>query len=175
MHRSFVVVRGDSNFLELEDLRGTVFAMNEPDSNSGMNLPRRLFAPLQREGRFFGERVVSGSHEASIEHVVAGRADTAAVDCVTFALLRRYRPDALANVRIIAETPPSPAPPFATSARIDESIHAVLRESLTDVARNRELCDSLLIGAVELADESAYGIVLQYEREAEALGYPILA
>ncbi|MGA3037814.1 MAG: PhnD/SsuA/transferrin family substrate-binding protein [Vulcanimicrobiaceae bacterium] len=176
-HRSFIVVRADSRFRELEDLRGSMFAINEPDSNSGMNLPRRLFAPLNRDGRFFGDRIVSGSHSVSIELVAAGEAHAAAVDCVTYALLRRYRPSRLANIRVIAETPPSPAPPFATSARLDGGLVRVLREALAHTIHdpaNREICEPLLLGAVEIADESTYAIVLDYERESEALGYPVL-
>lgn len=176
-HRSFIVVRAGSRFRELEDLRGGIFAVNELDSNSGMNLPRRLFAPLNRDGCFFADRVVSGSHATSIELVCNRSVDAASVDCVTYALLKRYRPDAVADIRIIAETPPSPAPPFATSARIDASVVKLLRETLANVVhdpRNRAICEPLLLGAVELADESAYAIVLEYERESEALGYPAL-
>jgi ABC-type phosphate/phosphonate transport system substrate-binding protein len=176
-HRSFIVVRAGSHVRELEDLRGQTFAVNEPDSNSGMNLPRRLFAPLNRDGRFFADRVVSGSHVASIELIAAGEADAASVDCVTFALLQRYRPSATSDIRIVAETPASPAPPFATSARIDASVVTLLRQTLASVVhdpRNRAICEPLLLGAIELADESAYSIVLDYERESEALGYPAL-
>jgi ABC-type phosphate/phosphonate transport system substrate-binding protein len=177
LHRSFIVVRADSQFRDLEDLRGGTFAVNEPDSNSGMNLPRRLFAPLNRDGRFFADRVVSGSHAASIELIAAGKADAAAVDCVTFALLQRHRPSATNEMRVLAETPVSPAPPFATSARVDENLFGILRDTLASVVhdpRYRAICEPLLLGAVELADESAYAIVLEYEREAERLGYPAL-
>jgi ABC-type phosphate/phosphonate transport system substrate-binding protein len=177
LHRSFIVVPADSRMRELEELRGGTFAVNELDSNSGMNLPRRLFAPLNRDGRFFAERVISGSHVASIELVAAGEADAAAVDCVTYALLQRYRPSALTNIRILADTPASPAPPFATSARIDASVVTLLRDTLASFVHdpsNREICEPLLLGAVELADESAYEIVLRYERESEQLGYPAL-
>jgi ABC-type phosphate/phosphonate transport system substrate-binding protein len=178
LHRSFIVVRGDSRFHELEDLRDGVFAINEPDSNSGMNLPRRLFAPFNHDGRFFGDRIVSGSHVASLDLVARGEADAASVDCVTFALLQRHRPLAIREIRVIAETPASPAPPFATSARIDDALFAVLRDALASAVHDphhREICEPLLLGAVEITDESAYAVVLDYERESEALGYPILA
>jgi hypothetical protein len=52
-----------------------------------------------------------------------------------------------------------------------------LRDTLASVVhdpRNRAICEPLLLGAVELADESAYAVVLEYEREAERLGYPAL-
>ena len=176
-HRSFIIVRASSSVHDIEALRGRTFAINEPDSNSGMNLPRRLFAPLHRDGRFFEERIVSGSHAKSLELVATGAADAAAVDCVTFALLQRYRPDAVAGVRVIAETPPSPAPPFATSARVDASLLRILREALASAVHdpnNGEICEQLLLRDVEIADESVYAMVLDYERESEALGYPAL-
>ena len=177
LHRSFIVVRANSNARDIESLRGGTFAINEPDSNSGMNLARRLFAPHHRDGRFFEDRIMSGSHVASIELVAAGKADAAAVDCVTLALLQRYRPSATSELRILAETPVSPAPPFATSARVDGELFRVLREALASAIHdphNREICEPLMLGAVEIADESAYAIVLEYEREAERLGYPVL-
>jgi ABC-type phosphate/phosphonate transport system substrate-binding protein len=177
LHRSFIVVRASSDIRDIESLRGGTFAINEPDSNSGMNLPRRLFAPHHRDSRFFENRILSGSHIASIELVAAGEADASAIDCVTFALLQRYRPSATSEIRILAETPVSPAPPFATSARVDGDLLRILREALASAVHdphNREICERLLLGSVEIADESAYAIVLEYEREAERLGYPAL-
>ena len=178
LHRSFIVVHRASAIRALEDLRGAHFAINESDSNSGMNLPRRLFAPLSREGRFFSETFVTGSHVASAELVTARGADAAAIDCVTFALLKRYRPDAVLELRIIAETATTPAPPFATSRRTYPARLLAIREAVCEIARDSQyatLREALLLGDVTVADDGAYAIVMEYERDAELLGYPILA
>jgi ABC-type phosphate/phosphonate transport system substrate-binding protein len=178
LHRSFIVVHRASRFRTLEDLRGTRFAVNEADSNSGMNLPRRLFAPRNREGRFFASTVVTGSHAASAELVTAHGADAAALDCVTFALLRRYRPNAVGDLRIIAQTATSPAPPFATSQRTSAAALTAIREALSEIARNpqyAQLRAALFLSDVAMADDRAYAVVVEYEREAQLLGYPVLA
>lgn len=178
LHRSFIVVRASSTFASLEDLRGCTFAVNELDSNSGMNLPRHLFAPLSRDGRFLGERVVSGSHATSAELVREGAADAAAVDCVTFALLERYRPQTVSELRVIAQTATTPAPPFATSSRTGDELFGALRQALLSVARegrHAELRDALLLSDVVLANADAYALVLDYEREARRRGYPVLS
>lgn len=176
-HRSYIVVRAGKPRRSIEDLRGTRFAINEPDSNSGMNLPRRLFAPLARDGRFFAETIVTGSHEASAAHVSEGRADGAAIDCVTFALLGRYRPAAVEGLRVIAETPPSPAPPLVTSRLTRSSDAAGLRRALSEFMKSATYAavrEALFLAGLELCDERAYDVVMEYEREARDLGYPAI-
>lgn len=178
LHRSFIVVHRRSPFGRLEDLRGTVFAVNEADSNSGMNLPRRSFAPLHRNGRFFEHTVVTGSHARSVEFVASEKADAAAIDCVSFALLRRCRSDAIGELRIIGETPASPAPPFATSNRRSVAEVNALRLALRDVLqdqRNKEILNPLLLSGVAFTSETDYAVVMTYENQAVSLGYPVLA
>src|SRR3984893_8923412 len=48
-HRAFFVVRADFPARRLDDLRGAVFLLNSPLSNSGMNLPRRALGDRWRE------------------------------------------------------------------------------------------------------------------------------
>ena len=60
-------------------------------------------------------------------------ADATAVDCVTYAFWSRYRPEAAARTRVLAQTPPSPAIPFVTSATTPPEIVARLREALRRV------------------------------------------
>jgi len=178
LHRSFIVVRNTTPVRALADLRGTRFAINESDSNSGMNLPRRLFAPLAQDGRFFGGTVVTGSHAASATLVAAGGADAAAIDCVTFALLERYRPAAVRTLRVIAETAATPTPPFVTSLRTSASQVEALRNALSAFTRDAvyaPIREALFLGGVDSCSDDAYEVVMDYERDARRLGYPLLA
>jgi hypothetical protein len=45
-HRAFFLVRARSAAQSLADLKGSVFLLNSPVSNSGMNLPRRALAEI---------------------------------------------------------------------------------------------------------------------------------
>lgn len=177
-HCSFLVVRADAPFWTLESLRGRRFALNGRESNSGMNLPRRLFAPWAREGRFFGDTLVTGSHVGSMEAVGRGEAETAAIDCVTFGYAARFRPALTAPLRVLVETPPAPAIPFITAARTPLETARRLTARLCGPAPTKALHAAfagLAIRRVAPPRPAAYDRVLDYETESAALGYPILA
>ncbi|EJZ20008.1 PhnD/SsuA/transferrin family substrate-binding protein (plasmid) [Rhizobium sp. Pop5] len=128
--RSFILVRKDSPLNSLEDLRGTTAAINSPDSNSGSNLFRAAVAPLARNGRFFSRIIETGSHGGSIAAVIEGRANSAAIDCITYANIRRFGPEDVEGLRIIAETPKGPGLPFITSGYAPDERIRLLRRAL---------------------------------------------
>lgn len=177
-HSSFLVVARESRFWTLEQLRGARFAINGHDSNSGMNLPRRLFAPWARDGRFFGAVLVSGSHAASMARVAEGTADAAAIDCVTFGFAARFRPALTEPLRVLAETPASPGIPFVTAAATPPAMTRRLTALLCGPfppAPLRAAYDGVCIRRVAPPRPAAYDTVLGYEAEAAAMGYPTLA
>jgi len=175
-HRGLVVVATDSRYETIDDLRGTRFAYNAPDSNTGTNLPRRLFAPLSLGGRFFSETFETGSHIASLAAVTIGDAAAASIDSVTFALLAAHRPTALAGVRVLAMTGTSPLPPFVVPAPADpvtiERVFAALSAAIDDVRDEYEDC---YIARLVRATSADYVSLALLEREAAALGYERLA
>ena len=176
-HCSVIVVPAGSSFEALRDLRGARVAMNGPDSNSGMNLLRHAVAPLAEEGRFFGPVVATGSHLASLDHVARGAADVAAIDCVTFGLVRWHRPELVDGVRAIGETAKSPALPFVTAAGASAEEIAMLLAALKEAIADQELVgavEALGLAGVEPVSMNDYAVVLGYEQEAIAAGYPVL-
>jgi ABC-type phosphate/phosphonate transport system substrate-binding protein len=177
-HCSFFVVHADSRTREIADLRGTRFALNSWDSNTGMNLPRYAFARLAVGGNFLGEVIETGSHAESLAFVAGRHADAAAIDCVTHALLARHRPDIVAQTRILTRSAPSPALPFVTTRKASEAIIKALREALASVLADPSLSSTrealFLAGAIP-AEEEDYRILRDYEEKAGELGYPRLA
>lgn len=129
-YRSAVVVPRDSTVAQLEDLRSARAVANEPLSHSGVNALRLLTAPLARSGRFFGSVRMTGSHVVSLQEVAAGRADVAAIDCVTFDLVARHRPALVQAVRVLCRTDPGPAPPWITGGLRSADELARLRRAL---------------------------------------------
>jgi ABC-type phosphate/phosphonate transport system substrate-binding protein len=177
LHCSYIVVRDTSYIDRLEDLRDKTIAINEMNSNAGMNMPRYVFSRGHKNGQFFGRVVVSGSHALSADMVNTNRADAASIDCITFALLQKYRPAAVARLKIIAESPDARTPPFVTSRRtnakevaaIKGALYAFFSDSATAKVR-----ESMLLGGIEFVDESAYASVMKMEQEAVKYGYPAL-
>jgi hypothetical protein len=173
-YRSCIILREDTPAKEIEDLRGTVCAINGFNSYSGVGTLRPLVAPLSRNGRFFRGVKVSGSHVRSAEMVRAGEADMAAIDCVTYALLAQYRPRALSGLRILAETEPAPAPPYVTRLDLPADKVARMRTALISVLCRRPrpaFCDDLFIDGAEPAALPAYSRLLVADEIALRLHY----
>lgn len=178
LHRSFIVVRADSAIGSLSDCRGTRFAMNSDDSNSGMNLARAVFAPIARDAPFFGEIVHTGAHLESLALVRGGGADVAAIDCVVHGIAAHHDPRLVAGTRILAETPPTPCLPFIISKDLADShgpiVKAALAEAIADPSLPILREELGLIGLADVVDED-YEVILDYERAADARGYPVIA
>jgi ABC-type phosphate/phosphonate transport system substrate-binding protein len=177
-HRGLFIVPAESPARELRDLRGGTFLMNHRHSNSGMNLPRRALAEIAAGRPFFARVTETGSQPGNLDRIARGEADATAVDCVTFAFWSQFRPDAALQVRVLASTPPSPAIPFVTSVAMPPATVEMLRTALRTLIREPRYEAArrglLLRDIVDLPD-AAYRGLLDYEREAAALGYPALA
>lgn len=176
-HRAFFVVRGDSPAQGLDDLRGGVFLLNSPVSNSGMNLPRRALAEIAHGKPIFREIIETGGHPASLDRLLRGVGDVASIDCVTYAFWRHHRPEAAARLRIVGDTPPSPSIPFVTSVATPPAIVDILRTALRRVATEPRYAAAragLMIAGIEDVPDAAYRRLIDYETEAATLGYPQL-
>jgi len=176
-YRSAIVVRADDTAETLSDLRDRRCVINEPDSNSGMNLLRASIARLARGARFFDSIVQSGSHRNSVRMVAHGEADVAAVDCVSFAHFQRLYPESTAPLRILSWTAATPSLPFITAAATSDSDLQKLRASLAAVVADRRLDavrERLFLAGFDLQPAAGFAEVLQLEREAAELGYPQL-
>lgn len=176
-HRAFFVVRAESSAQSLADIEGSVFLLNSPVSNSGMNLPRRALAEIAGGRKFFRAVIETGGHPASLDRLLRGEGDVASIDCVTYAFWRHYRPDTAARLRILAETPVSPAIPFVTSVATPPEIVGMLRAALHTLGREPRYAaarSGLTIAGIADVPDAAYEGLLDYEREAAGLGYPRL-
>jgi ABC-type phosphate/phosphonate transport system substrate-binding protein len=176
-HSAFIVVPKTSPARRMEDLRGKRFALNSLHSNSGMSLPRLMLARMGGARPFFGEVVETGGHGPSMSLVAAGGADCASIDCLTYVFSQDYQPETVANLRILAQTPPSPTIPFVTSARTDAATVALLQQCLQQMSDDPGFgaaLGGLRMAGIEPAPEGEYSAIMSYEREAAALGYPVL-
>jgi ABC-type phosphate/phosphonate transport system substrate-binding protein len=176
-YRSAIVVRASEEADALDDLRNRRCVVNEPDSNSGMNLFRAALAPVSGGARFFASVQFSGSHLRSLELVAAGEADVTAIDCVTFAHITRLQPRLVSNLRVVDWTPASPCLPFVASRRMSEGTLSVLRSAITGVFADRALAptrDALLLEGIDLSPVTTFDRVQELELEAELWRYPVL-
>jgi len=177
-HRSALIVRRDDPAQDSAALFGRSAAINARDSNTGMNLLRAQVAPFARCGKFFGRVIETGSHARSVFAVIAGRADVAAIDAVTLALLGdRYRAIDR-HLRVLDWTSATPGLPLIASARQPASVVAALRAALAQVITDPALAPTraaLRLGTFAVLERSAYDLIPALERSAVEAGYPDLA
>ncbi|WP_271946309.1 phosphate/phosphite/phosphonate ABC transporter substrate-binding protein [Ruegeria faecimaris] len=105
----FVARRHDPR--DLDELADGVFAYNEPLSQSGWAAP---IVHLERYHRTPSSVLQAGGHALSAQAISEGRADYAALDALTWEILKVHSdlPEAL---REVAETTPTPALPYITA------------------------------------------------------------
>lgn len=171
-YRSVIIVRSADPASHLIDLRGRVCAVNMTGSQSGYNTLRYSVARIARGRPLFGEIVISGSHVTSIEWVRNGQADVAAIDCVTFELLRQHRPLAMAGLRILALSRRAPSLPYITRnnapADLLKRLWVGLQAALADPELKSARTALLISGFVQLPAR-AYGYIVTQQRRASLL------
>jgi len=177
-HRSRLIVRIDDEREALSAFRGAIAAVNQWDSNTGMNLLRAAIARLAPIGPFFNYVIETGSHADSARAIALGRADIAAVDAVSYAHLERYEPDVTSKLRTVGWTDLTPGLPFVTSVRTSQADTAALIRALRAAVRSpdvRAACDVLRLDDVRQIGSSRYDAILTFEKRAIRAGYPTLA
>lgn len=177
-HRSRLVVRRDDDREALAAFRGGRAAVNQWDSNTGMNLLRAAVAPLAHGISFFDALTETGSHAASARLIAEGGADVAAIDTVSFAHLDRFEPEVTASLRTLGWTDLSPGLPLVTSIDTTEEDVAHILRALRAVVRDPRLADArriLLIEGVRRLGPNSYASIEAAERKAQRASYPVLA
>jgi ABC-type phosphate/phosphonate transport system substrate-binding protein len=156
-YRSALVVGQQTRAGDIAALFGCRAAINARDSQSGYAALMEAAAPHAREGRFFGDVVLTGSHAASIAAVASGRADIAAIDAVTWALALRHDRTAQA-VRLLGWTEPTPTLPYITARRRDVAAIAGAVASAI-AALPAGVRDALLIAGFVRFDPGDYDVI----------------
>ena len=148
-YRSVFVVRTDDP-RALADFDGQRLAYNEGLSQSGWAAPQTHAAAL---GLRLRPGLCTGGHRLSALAVAEGRADLAALDAVTWEMLRRWEP-AAAGLRVLAATAPTPGLPLIAAPGADaEATFAAVAEAIAGLsAQDRDLLQ--LRGLVRIAPEA---------------------
>ena len=176
-YSSQMIVNADSDIDSLHACEGGVIAINNVDSNSGMNALRYELARIGAKPGFFSNIVMTGGHLHSLEAVADNKAQLAAIDCVTFQLIVDARPELAARVRSIGITAKTCGLPFVLPG---DNPPADLKSGCTD-ALNRafdklpvESRQCLHLAGFEAVDYADYESILELERFALNQGFNLI-
>lgn len=176
--RSQLVARQEHAGRPLAEFRGLRAAFNSKDSQSGYNALRAAIAPLALNSRFFDQAMETGSHAASLQAVQQHRADLAAIDCVTFAGLKRDMPHTVEGLCVVGQTQPYTGLPLVTARDTSAGELSALRTALAALVRDPAAApalEALGIRGFETLPPQSYQVCVDMRLQAEALGYPALA
>jgi phosphonate transport system substrate-binding protein len=122
-----VVVRHDSPIQTFSDLRGGSWYYNDVCSLSGYYSLQDKLAESGTDESFFNRVICSGSHLNSIEAILRGEADAAAIDSNVLRMRLREVPDLQERLRVIESWGPYPIQPVVVDSALDPALKARLR------------------------------------------------
>jgi ABC-type phosphate/phosphonate transport system substrate-binding protein len=118
-YRSAFIVHKNDARQQLTDYRDALFAYNEKLSQSGYAAAQVTAAT---QGFTFENMFLSGAHRNSARIVADGIADIAALDAVTWRLIRQYD-DMAAELRVLCWSTPTPGLPYITRQGADAAVY----------------------------------------------------
>ncbi len=130
---SDVIVHRDSAYRSFSELRGCVWAYNEPESQSGYGITRYWLARMGETGGFFGKVVEAGFHQRAIRMVGEGSVDAAAIDSQVLAVELRDHPGLGEHLRVIDSLGPSTIQPLAAASHLSQSLKSDIQGTLAEM------------------------------------------
>ncbi|KAK7087184.1 uncharacterized protein [Littorina saxatilis] len=148
-------------FKDFHALKGCRWAYNDDISLSG-NLV--MMAELKKHGydaNFFGSSTQSGSHLNSIQLILNGRADAAAIDSNTISGYKMEHPEKMERLHTIMSLGPMPIYPIVFNNRLSAELKSSITKALLGITQKPEWGQRLLqmgvVGYTEV-DETFYGM-----------------
>ncbi len=177
IYYSDVVVRQASPYHSFDDLAGCAWAYNERVSHSGCNLVCYSLLERGKTPYYFGSTLKTGSHLNSLQAVIAGQADAAALDShVLDALLRTDRSLA-SRIRTVAQLGPSSIPPVVVARSLDPLLKQQIQAVLVTMHQDPAVAQALQAGCIERfvpVTDQQYDDIRQMWRQVQAHTFPFV-
>jgi ABC-type phosphate/phosphonate transport system substrate-binding protein len=173
-----LVVKADSAFRSLQDTFGGRLGYTVEDSHSGYNALRHHLLPYwqQRGGNLYSQSIGPlATPRRVIDSIIAGDIDIGPLDSYALDLMQRYDPDLTAKIRIVATTDTAPIPFLVASRECPDEAVEALRTALIgfgDVAACADLRERLCLHGFAPVVIADYDLMLRWDAEARAAGYP---
>jgi hypothetical protein len=153
-YKSYVVVRTGDDRRSLSDFKGAMLARNDRRSQSGWAAMEDALQIAGAGFSFVGQTIDTGGHTLSAQAVADGRADIAALDAITWTLIKREDQEVAGKLRVLCATRPTPGLPFITAQGVDPAplFDAIARAIASLSARDRARL--LIKGIVRIPKET---------------------
>jgi phosphonate transport system substrate-binding protein len=174
---SDLIVREDSPYQTIQELKGRTYVYNDEISNSGYNMPRYRLLELGLTNGFFGKVLRSGSHEESIRMVAAGEADASFVDSLVLDYDREKQLGHASAVRILESMGPAGITPLVASAKMPADLRDTLQRALVGMNEDpegRKILDEALLDRFVIVEDRHYDGIRSMKEAAEEAGFTVI-
>ena len=154
-YHGYIITKAGSGLNSLDDLKGKKWAFTDPHSTSGTLVPTVYFNNVNiRPEKYFGKVIYSGSHEASILSVKAGKVDGASTNDLDFdrGLGTHWNKD---DFNIIWTSDLIPGSPMAARADLPASLKQAIQEAFLSY-QDKDGLEKLKISGFQKADDKLY-------------------
>jgi phosphonate transport system substrate-binding protein len=148
-YQSLIIVSKSSSAKSLFDLRGARFAISDVVSTTGWLFPAMTIMNAGEDpNRFFGNLVITGSHDKSIQAVMDGFVDGASVHGIVYDQMIADNPSIQKEIKIISKSPPFGIHPIVAHPGMDLNLRRATISVLLDMHKNdrgKKILDKLQI------------------------------
>lgn len=168
LYQSYVIVNAGSRAAAFRDLRGTVHAFSDPDSNSGFLVTRHLLATMEETPQtFFHRTFFTYGHRNVVRAVSSGLAQSGSVDGYVWEVMRELEPDLVDRTRVLRRSEKLGFPPIAANIRLRNSVAVrSIARALIEMKQDplgRSILDTLRLDGFAPGDPSLFeGIAAKY-------------
>jgi ABC-type phosphate/phosphonate transport system substrate-binding protein len=159
-YHSVIIARDALALDNINALYGQRVAINHESSYSGCLALKRWMSLMEKSDAIFSKVITTGSHRHSVQAVATGLADIAAIDCISWALARRFDTTAQ-SLKVVARTDDRPGLPLITAVTCSpfmiDKLRIALNEAVTILDPTSR--DVLGITAFVVAHEHDYDII----------------
>ncbi len=171
LYYSDVIVRRDSSYTSFDALQGSRWAFNEEASHSGYNIVSYSLLLRGKTFEHFGSMLKTGSHFASLQAVLDGKADAAAIDSHVLDVWFQQKPELARQLRVVEMLGPSTIPPIIASMHVDVQTRYQIQEILCtmhkDIDGTRRLRGGLIKRLVPIEDSHYDDVRCMFARVQE--------
>ncbi len=148
-----IIVKKDSPYKDVKDLKGKKFGFADPNSTSGHQAPRFFLGEAGFDvDNFFGSTTFSGSHENSVKMLYDGQFDAVATWWTNEKKSNMSRMEDKGMIkpdgyRIIWKSPRLPSDPFTVPAWLPEQMRDDIKNALVNFHKNDQEAFKALMGS----------------------------
>ncbi|MCF6172929.1 MAG: phosphate/phosphite/phosphonate ABC transporter substrate-binding protein [Campylobacteraceae bacterium] len=157
---SLIIAKNGTKYRKIDDFKNSIFAMRDPESNSGSLVARyKLDKKGYKDNHFFKKIIYTYDHGESITAVIDGYVNGASVDSVVyFSFLKNY-PKLAKKLKIVEKFGPYPIPPFILRKSLPKQEQIKLTNAFLGMQKDKEgkkILSALAIQRFSLPNNLSY-------------------